>query len=340
MPNYFRAVAHIKDERRLKYQFFSDLRIITSLRPAIQAGFINILELGLCQNCLRPYFERVDSQFTEEMLNKAEDYYIDACEAEIIVDNGGKYRCRIKSNIYDHGSMTWINEPKLKTHTPGKLNKSQIKELGIIRNELKRCLTDLRYHGIAKNLLHSSFITDHSAQETLAIEANIRRARINDALKVLFLETPIFENVPLEKIVEIRKSDGEGFEDYRSYLNKSIKKIADSVDTFTPELMQEFYEDNIQEAVRKLDKKVRLTRESLLKKAFANVSITGICLGACLGMGMSMDVLKAVGAITYVSQTIAMLLDAYKADQNVVFQEDDLYFLWKVNKQRSAQLNN
>ena len=91
--------------------------------------------------------------------------------------------------------------------------------------------------------------------------------------------------------------------------------------------------------VRKLDRKIHLTRKSFLNKMATNVSVTGLCLGTCLALGMPTDILKSVGSITYLSQSLIMLLEAYNSGSNSDMKQSDVYFLWKVNDKRSAQLN-
>jgi len=339
IPNYFSSTGH-KDNKTVGWDFWSDLMVINNLRPAIESGHINLIDLNICRECTKPYFESVDTQFPKALIDELEDYYIKESQISVKRDGVfGKKMFDIKSSLYEHGSTLIVGNSKVNSFKLGNLSKKQIKESGFIAYRLKQSLADMRYHSITSNLIGTSFITDNIAQENLLYKhhQDNERMKINEALKKLFFETPIFKDIPLEKIVEIRKEETESFDDYRRTLSTSLKTLIAKNDEITSKIVEEYYFDIIKPEVDKLDRKIRLTKKTLMKKAWRNFSIMGVCLGTGLALGLPKSALAAFGTVTYAGQTIASIFEA--REQSPEMQLNNFYFIWKINQEKSAELN-
>jgi hypothetical protein len=338
IPNYFNDIKHMKSNE-IKPNFWSDIMVVNSLRPAIEAGYLKLIDFDLCLKCTKPYLEPVDALFTKELMNELEDYYIDKAQVRVVQDtNFYKKSFEVRSSLWDHGVVS-VEKSNLKSFKIGMLSKKQIKASGLIADKLTQSLVDVKYHSITSSYIGTSFLTDAVAQEQLLYKCvqNDERTKINEALGKMFLETPIFGNISLDKIVEIRREETESFDEYRRTLNASLKTLVEKKGEITSKMVDEYYLDVIKPEVDKLDRKIRLSKKTLMKKALRNVSIMGVCLGTGLALGLPKSALQAFGAVTYAGQTIASLFEIYEESSDV--QLNSLYFIWKINQAKSAELN-
>ena len=339
LPNYFHQLCTIKNKVYLQKRFFSDILLVNAIRPAIESGHVELLEIGLCSDCIKEYSQDIDSRFPDAFLENLEDKYLES--TKIFVEKHlRKKEFLIESELWEHGGIRLRGHIALKTMALGQLSKTQMKETKIISERLNDCVADLRYHSIASNVYRAPFLTDSLAQEALLSQspANIQQQpKINDALKMLFFDTPIFDNLSLQKVIEVRSCEEESFEAYRQALKKSLQELVNNEPSLTPELVHELFGDMLHQEVEKLDRKIRLTRSALTEKLLFNVTVVGVGLGIGFSLGIPIDFLKTFGALSYLGQALSAYHELSIPSPEV--KTNDLYFLWKINKEKTLKLN-
>ncbi|WP_394557654.1 hypothetical protein [Priestia aryabhattai] len=335
IPNFFADYHHLIKQKSLdevKVIFYNDLLIVNRLRKVLEKGYLKMINTKFCKKCAHSVLEKSDEIFTETFIADLEEFYLSYLKGEVkelmnkkvvIIDDD-------KNILFDHGGA--FTSQNYEKYPLGIMPKDFLKETGIIKRYLQGQLSGLRYQYLSSKLLESPFITDSNAHSKFLTQANIanENSKYNESLKQLHFDTPIFEGISLDKVIKLRESEEESFENYRNAIKKSLTTYLKNKDSITPNLIEEFYNDMIQPEIRKLNSKVKNTKSLTAKKILATASVTGMAIGVGLTTNfVNTDILKSLGLFTFLGTTSASLIDYFNTPSDV--KSNDYYFLWKVS---------
>lgn len=341
VPNYFSYHIHQLKVFELKVvidNLHQDLLLLNRFRPFFEKGYLEMVNYGICEHCSADVLATFDSEFNDALIEKLSAFYIPHSKVSIRERDGLKLLVLDTSeDLLEHGHSThYFNKnqdflDKLPLNTS--LTIEQIKETGIVHSLISRNKSNLRFEYIVTKIIGAQYITNNTLSTDLLSRGHtMEDAKVSKALEQLFFDTPILDGLPPQKILEIRESDNDAFEIYRTVVRKSMEQLVKNKNTLTPKIVEEFYNDTLRFEVLRIDRKVKETQKKLLTKLSTNVGVLGISLGIGFYTGfISPEVLKGIGAFTGIAGLSTMITDLRQGPE---LTTNDLYFFWRVNKFR------
>lgn len=342
VPNYFSFHIHqlkVNDLEEVIGDLHQDLLLLNRFRPFFEKGYLDMVNYGICEHCSADKLATFDREFNDALIEQLFDFYLP--HSKVIISEKDDLKLLVldtSEDLLEHGRSTHHFDKKHsgfldKLPLNTSLTKEQIKETGIVHSLISRNILNQRFEYIVTKIIGAPYITNSTLSTNLLSRGHtIEDAKVSKALEQLFFDTPILDGLPPEKILEIRESDNDAFEIYRTVVRKSMEQLIKNKNTLTPKIVEEFYNDNLRLEVLKIDRKVEETRKKSLKKLATNVGILGISLGIGFYTGfISPEVLKGIGAFTGFAGLGTMITDLQPGPE---LTTNDLYFLWRANKLR------
>ena len=195
----------------------------------------------------------------------------------------------------------------------------------------KQIATDV-YRTYAANL-----VSDIAAARAAGFPLGSSRALHHQALQgiggevtledvALQISLPVFERMPIRDIISFRQDEWEHYEQFRHALTKALaEKLKNPTDS--ERMAREIERDFIEPALHEIDRKLRVARSAISKKAGVSVDIGAL--------------VTAVGAITASPMILGAGLAAVATsipgihkyfDDKGTIEVSDMYFLWALQQ--------
>lgn len=365
LPNYFETYQHVQsniqdeyDKSSLRYNVAGDVKILLYLKPLLLSGVSRFLPtmVILCPSCsakLSENISKIDTRLTQE-IKLLESSFAETTSAKLEtlkspqypLHQGYKIEVNCDDELFDHGSYIEIGTrlPRILQrkldNKPSQhefiLTKSEILRSHLNRHLLQNIATDISRLKFYQEGLSLKYLTDRHIDISLlsAINDNQEFREYNEIFtNYLAFQLPIFQNVPLDILLNIRQNEKETFFSYRKALNSILKQHVFQNKPISSRDAQQIYSDVIYPEVKQLNNKVSSIRKSSLTKSLKPLvvsigaltfglfssSISPAFLSALYGLGL----MAAYDSAKYISTII-------QPDKKI--RNENFYFLWKVYK--------
>jgi len=365
IQNYFAGFEHIdidsKDpyrEQHFRNLICGNIKIITEIEPLIHNGIIKFMPtvILLCSHCQAQVIElmnTIDSRINKQ-IKALDELYSKRTSAKLRVlstpspVDSHKYEIHVDCDeeLFDHGSYVKIGTelpPLLRRKIDKKpsILEFQLSPYEILRghvntNLLKTIANDvscLQFHRSNSNL---KYLTDRTIDVSLlqATTEEEHLSKYNEILSnQLIFEMPVFQNISINSLLQIRLNEYDAFTSYRDTINDVISEYISQNKDISSSVAKQIYSDLIHPKLITLDKKIVSIRKSSIMKSLAHVVISTGSLTFGLCSGVISPVLQAalisLGLVEAVN-TFKSLPGAIKTPDEI--RNNNLYFLWKLSK--------
>jgi hypothetical protein len=338
---YYARIDHFDQEH--KYDLANDIFLLFLFKPLIEKGIISYCDQDyhFCEDCYRNFTKKFDPNYeskfkkTEKELNRI----VSETVKFKVIDNNGTPALELSNivGISDHDiiytfrKLPKIVKDKFRKGKSSKLTADEIKKSKVYQIITQSVLNDLDYQDYYSKLYDASVLTNRSIDFDLINSTNLIS---NSQIKFdLNHELPFMQNVPLKKLIELRKKEGEAFEVYRNSVTKAIKETEKQRGTQQPK-KKEIYNDLIRPEINKID----LTIKNSKKLIFGNIkqdlilgtSFVGIALASGFLPNNIGQVVSAIGGIKFADQFASNVRKLLTTPQEI--RNNPYYFLWKVKR--------
>ena len=145
---------------------------------------------------------------------------------------------------------------------------------------------------------------------------------------------PIMTEVPVRKVLDLRRSEPEAFQTYRSTLTKIVKEHASGRASVTETEAREIYTDLLKPRLDELENQATNLRKSQLKKGLTKVVATFAVIGVGIYGGILpahlAELVKAIGGFS-VTKDLAETIGALQRNPTEI-RNNNLYFLLRLKQ--------
>ena len=339
-PHFFEI--YKGDSYGLRYSIANDLLLINEYAPLIKNNIIQIPkpELQLCKECANKI---IGTDLEGEHFDKILEHYSTSITVEAFLDEGSfGYNLKNLIDLFEHDEMIFEDndmpnsiKKKVKASTDNRylLSYEECIEFRIIEGFLTNELNTLRINALESRLFNTKYLTsrvfDSKVLDSAFQQKNNQPISINSTFPLYSL--PILSEVPIEKILDIRKSYYSAFLDYRVAINKAAKEQQKGM---TAKGLNEIYEDVIYPSFVDLEKCIANFKTGTLKKALGNVTVIASSVGIGVSTGLVptdvASIVTALGGVTALTTAGSKLVDWSRSKDEL--KDNDFYFLWKLIK--------
>ncbi len=142
---------------------------------------------------------------------------------------------------------------------------------------------------------------------------------------------PLIENVNIENLLKIRDNDYDSFLVYRD----KLREIIQINNLKTEKDYQDAYSDLIQPEINKMNNILHKNRNHLIKKIGIDVGLTFIVCSIGMYNHFSFEGITGLMSLLGISTGIK---DIAQLSSKESIEENELYFLWKVNKKNKKEI--
>jgi len=341
--NFFDELMHYsEDVNDLRYIFKGNVALSLQIRSLLESGIISFSPVrGIaCPDCLSKIINGENAKKGET------DHAISAISRELFANSELIAKLNSKPIIEIHGKEPYFNcisispleevpnwlKPYLSkkgTKLPTKI----AKRLGFHESKAFRIFTNVSFELALSDSLGASVLFDNplhiSFIEKISKDSEIERKNIV-ALKHMTTVMPFADNVPINKILELREKEPESFLEFQRALRDGMVEFEKSKNLKESQA-RSMYAEIIQPALNKLDLTFKNAQRSLIKDVYRNAiaAIGSLSVGVLAGSITNGFVPALAGAI-FAQKTIKSAMGMH--DESKEIKNDKFYFLWKVKR--------
>jgi len=331
-----------KDSYDFKYDFVAEIEVIMSYLTLIECGVVHIepVRKTYCKNCFQKVLLQRDDliditpikQYVKEkVIIKAIEY-----------DKKNKLLVAELRNIDDYfdgeNLIVLIEERE-----DNKFFESH-KKLGVM-DKTERLWNDLIEEFVEGEFVSACYYANYCRENNAKLItsklsdgmfAMLTRGE-NDAKHILDVyknlpqyDMPFFQNISIQKAIQLREKESAAFNRYRIALNKAIEE---QCKTNSKIEWQDIYNDILYPEFANLDLKLKNLKEGTFKKTFGDILIVGSVVTAGLLSGMIPMSFAGVGAALGGTAGVTALGNKLKDNQGnkeAELRTNDYYYLWKL----------
>lgn len=364
IQSYFDWLNHLHipedtyQEYHLRESISGSIKIINAIKPMIRNGVVRFLPtgIGVCKTCYAELMEQqtsVNAELTKQ-IKKLEKLYSETTSANLRIlstpsfMDGHIYEIDVTcdEDLFDHGNYVRVsselppillkkvvNKPSLKEY---QLSSSEIFRGHVNRKLLKTIALDvscLKFHCSDSNL---KYLTDRTIDISLlqATTEEDNFLKYNEVLSSqLIFEMPIFSNISLSSLLEIRANEYDAFISYRETINDLVNEYIAQGHQLSPKIAKQIYSDIIQPKVSRLDERISKIRASAILRSLAKVALST----SSLIFGLYGNYIPPEIRPFLISYGLFEAASTAKSLPNIIstpaeIRNDNLYFLWKLSK--------
>jgi hypothetical protein len=244
----------------------------------------------------------------------------------------------------EHGSIiAKLNSvPKwatsLRPDRPTRLTREIIKKRGLVDRFFLRIANDAflqTYFGAA---FGARYVTDSVGEADFFKTLYGRQELARDTATLcahLAHTVPLMTDIPINSIIELRRSEPEAFQNYRSALSTIVKNHAGGGRAVTEKDAREIYLDVLKPAVDALQTTAANVRRGQIKKGMLKVATSSLLIGLGIYGGIlpsqMVELVKAIGGFSVVKD-LAETLATIERNPNEI-RNHNLYFLLRLKQE-------
>lgn len=326
-----------------KYDFIAEIEVIISYLTLIECGIVHIepARKTYCKDCFqKALLQRNDliditpimEYVKEKVIIEATRY--DKKNKELVIE--------LKNiNEYFDGEILITS---IREREDNKFPKSY-KKLGVM-DKSEKLWNDLIEEFVESEFVSACYYTNYCRENNAKLItskpsdgmfATLTRGE-NDAKHVLEVynnlpqyDMPFFQNISIQKAIQLREKESAAFDRYRIALNKAIEE---QCKTNSKVEWKDIYDDILYPEFANLNVKLKNLKEgSGFKKTFGDILIVGGVVTAGLLSGMIPMSIAGVGVALGGTTGITALGNKIKDNQGnkkAELRTNDYYYLWKL----------
>ena len=358
--NYFSYFnSHNINYDSIHEDFYDDLLLIYQIRPLLENGIISIVREvpDHCPHCVAgaiagdPNNNKRINQIDNAVSKLAQEYFTESIVYIELEENDTLgFTIEAPPPYFAHGTCQIssmelpdivLNNPillkKLQTESKVKLNKELQEEFGFHYQIVEEIKQQIFYETYVNKALDTTYLTENAIHikflEEISENPNTpkRNSIISNHLTSL---VPFAEDVPIDKLLSLRKREEESFSQFRASINTAIFETKSLQENFNELKAKEIYSDIIYPNLQKLELNVKEAKKDLIKTTYR--SIIGVAGAISFGMytgilpNEAIAMAKAIGFGKVSNDLITKFMAL--GDAKTAIKTDDLYFLWEVKK--------
>ncbi len=293
----------------------------------------------ICKDCLREtkaitreYEERIND--AEKLLN---DKFLQDFEFSLDTNYEGNTYIVIEGphEIMEHpAGLHFFGEGlvdlkrKLGRKTKGVLTKRQATKLGLINMFVEPIIDDLLTQNYYSNFYNSSYLTDRELDSKLILNKN--KKELNDKLSSsLSHNIPYLPSIDLNRIIELRKNEGEAFQVYRHSLTTFLSNTKDNNDN-----LKDAFRDEIEPEIQKMNQVIKsskkMIKSDLIKDFVVGTTFVSIGLFSHFLPDNISQVVTGLGGINYLSKFGDNAKELVNIESEI--RNNKYFFVWKLRQ--------
>jgi len=346
-------VSLMHDKEMLRTHFFTDVCILASLRPMIEAGkVIPITAPNYCQHCLlgESFGKDADKRLRKVLEGLVEDYF---AQTKLTLETSGdEYDLTIEGPelLVEHGTTqaVYLTLPlglrempsimrRLRSGNQVRLSASLRRKLGQHYRLAAEVFKSLVFELAASQCLKTSFLTERELHVKLLnrLTDNRESQRRNQLLsKHLTCLVPFLDDLDPEAVLKIREREEDAFLVFRASLKEALDDYIAEKGQLTERDAKAIYADVLQPKLAALNTKVSLAGRDLRKQSRRKILgwSGAITLGLYSGFvpaGLAAAA-KALGLTKVLAGITEGLMGQGDAEESI--RNEQMFFLWKVQQ--------
>jgi F0F1-type ATP synthase membrane subunit b/b' len=241
-------------------------------------------------------------------------------------------------HLIEHGQLDLVGDiPQslLQNYTLGnekELSKKEIRDNHLFDRFVNQISRDLFQQSVRVHLYKTQYLTDRKVE--LDLTSTLDKRDVAQASKSL-LEglahaIPTLETVEPQKLLDLRRKEGEAFEVYRDKLQSALSKST----TLSTKELKQMVQDEIDPEIHKIENTIKKEKRLLLNSLKDNLIIGAgyIAIGIFSGLlsAEAKEIITAVGGISFASSVAKSAIQLRREPPSVL--ENPYYFLWRTKK--------
>lgn len=242
------------------------------------------------------------------------------------------------NHLIEHGQLDMVGDvPKslIKNYSLGnekELSKQEIRDSRLFDFFVNRISLDLFQQSIRVHLYKTQYLTDRKVE--IDLTSTLEKPNIAQASKSLLdglaHSIPTLETIQPQKLLNLRRKEGEAFEVYRDKLQSALSKSA----TLNLKEMKQLVQDEITPEIHKIEHTLKKEKKLLLNSLKDDLIIGAGYLAIGIFSGLlstqAKEIITALGGISFASSVAKKVIQVGREPDSVL--ENPYYFLWKTKK--------
>jgi hypothetical protein len=215
------------------------------------------------------------------------------------------------------------------------LSDKAVRELTLHEDIANDVLVNLRYQMSVANVVGASLLTNRNVDvDVLSYISNDKDIARRNAIAAKYLTSivPFAGDVPIPKLLLLRKREEAAFLRFRSALDASLREVLAQRSKSTPQDARSIYVDLIAPELARLDQSVAAAKRDLIKVPLAAAAGTAAIIAFGIYSGMvPTELAKIAGALglaKVVYDTATQVVNLSDVEKSV--RPEKFYFPWKV----------
>lgn len=352
IQNPFEVYSNSKSfNEKLRLDIVNDLVLLSVIKPLLKSGIFKIAKskAHYCHNCYEA-FEETYLKTRDWNLNLLkpliEDYLIQNIEFKVFTKSG-------ITGVEISGGNDLLKHPMVLNfveYVPDEFKKyvrngeefsissQDVVESGLLNHLSSEVEMNLSIQDFYSSYYSAHVLTDRDFDVKLnkLLNRNSDNEQTNrgEILKHLAHLVPFVDDVPIEKLLKLRASEGDAFQVYRDKLNKVVKNV-----NINEKEAKQLFSDEIQPEINKINLTLRNNRKLLWGNVKTNVFLASTYISTSLFTGIlptNIDkVVASIGGFGFAKSISQDVLNLIKQPE---IKKNELYFLWKVEQVRSNKI--
>lgn len=347
-------------EQYLKYKEFNDkirqdligdLIVLSYIRPLLEERIFKIAvsKVHYCHDCytrfqenyLQPFdwnLKTIEPLITEYLIKNI-DFHLHWDYDNIGVEISGNNDLLNHPMVVNFLKHVPENlESKAKKGKRIKLGDSEIKDSEVtyfLLNEIERNLSIQDFYS---TYYSCHVLTDREFDIKLLklINKDIyeQNARQGEIIKNLNHLVPFIDEVPIKKLIKLRKKEGESFQVYRDKINSLSKS-----NLLTIQDSKQIYQDEIRPELNKINLTLKNNKKVLWGNIKSNVFLASTYISTSLFTGiLPTNIDKIVASVGGFGFAKNIGQDVLKLIKKPEVRNNELYFLWKIKQDNKIEI--
>lgn len=323
-------------------RIIGDIIFMLDVRHLIKQGILQVQPaIGMfCADCLKKVkeFEKKVQSSLDRVELEVQNQLLE--NISIFVDKPNELVLIGSEDYIEHGFIRLISEEFSKSKLLNSISKFpyELKKDEIIKEKIARdlivfpamdCLTSMRWNPHTE--IKAGYVAGSKVEVDIieSMKQITNESHYSNLFQSLSHSLPFLKDVDLDNAIKFRQSNEEYFIRYRESIGKILKELpSDANKRDYSEALISYITPNIE----KLEKIFEKNRKSLNKKVTSTVIFDVVSLGiGYLGGLNSPGIVAAAPAAINTLKEIKLFIDE-KRENDQELKNDELYYLWKVQR--------
>jgi hypothetical protein len=282
---------HDFSKHQLRDHLIDDLRFLLFIEPLFESGIAGFSrsEMHWCPNCVRA---AVDAGEISALVQKPDEIAWQNRIAKLVRRIERAFIVQGTTLVHQHGDhahatilmpegmleydqfQTTVNLPPYlakRATQPLRASMKDARTLGLFNYEIGRIIDDLSVQNATANRFNCQYITDRALDLELMDIISDKRARAFNHAAAEALSHPLafVDQVPLDRLLKLRKDDGESFLVYRD----TVHQVLSSAQGKSSTELREVFDDAIRPELNKIDLTVKNARRRMATSTLIDLTI-------------------------------------------------------------------